>query len=78
MNASAKTIGFYIRPANTGAEGQLPPAEAPQWEIIRQSIRIAEQGGIELVEDVFAIGLTLRLAWEAMAAIANPHKENPA
>ena len=77
MSGSSSPIGLYVRLASTHTTWSLPTADSPAWEICRQEIQLAGGNGIGLVEQVLATGLTLRGAWAAMVALANPPKENP-
>lgn len=78
MNATSVPIGFYVRPSARRIYGSMPPADAPDWEVWRQLIQPSDLDGIKLVDEILATGMTLRMAWASMVALANPHKEKPA
>jgi len=72
-------FGLYTRLAGLERLGgsTLPASEIPAWEVVQQSFQPGgEYGGVTLVERVLAAGLTLRAAWEAMAAYAFPLEKN--
>ena len=76
MNGAAIPIGFYVRLPKAQANGSLPLADLPAWEICCQEIHPIDESGIELGERVLATGLTLRQAWTAMVALASPRRES--
>jgi pyrimidine operon attenuation protein/uracil phosphoribosyltransferase len=77
MSKTPVSIDFYIRPSGSRIYRSIPLADDPDWEIWRQAIQVSKRDGISLVEEVLATGLTLRKAWAAMVAIANPKQEKP-
>ena len=78
MSGSSSPIGLYVRLASTHTAWSIPTANIPAWEICCQEIQLVRGNRIRLVEKVLATGMTLRGAWAAMVALANPSKENSA
>jgi len=71
MSDPSFQLGLYVRLSSPHTNWSLPTAEIPAWEICRQEIQPLSGGGISLVENVLATGMTLRAAWAAMIALTN-------